>query len=419
VKPSEPPKASPDTFSKGGTRGHYEYWPHAAIHHGDSLQILPTIPSNSADSIVSDLPAGIGFMGKHWDRDRGGRDQWILWMQSIAVEAFRVAKPGAHALLWALPRTAHWTMTAFENAGWEIRDVVHHLFGTGFPKSVDVSKAIDKKAGAEREVIGESANSRDRAGDAISWDQGKPFLITAPATAEAKQWEGYGTGLKPAVEHWILLKKPFIGTIAANVLIHGTGAINIAACRVAANGEPTGASGGWGFTSTKGWNANNIRARRKFEMKTNQGRWPANLVLSPDERVMAGFPDTKGCSSLSTAMPEGRVFGGRRSQGAIYDDAGSAARYFNQFDDDEAIYIYAHKANKADRNGSRHPTVKSQKLMEWLVRLITPPGGTVLEPFAGSGSTGLAACTQGFSCILIEQELEYIEDCRKRLALWL
>jgi len=328
----------------------------ATIHHGDALEVLKTMPPNSAESVITDPPAGIFFMGKRWDNDKGGKKQWTAWLQQIASEALRVAKPGAYALVWALPRTSNRTADAWEDAGWEILNVVHHLFGQGFPKSKN---------------------------------------------------------LKPAVEHWILLRKPLIGSIASNVLIYGTGTLNIDACRAGTDIISTHNAPKGGFA---GGEPN--RGSDTSSYATHQGRWPANLVLTNAE-MLAGFPHTKGCSSPSSATPEGRIFRGRRSQGSIYDDAGSAARYFNQFDNDEAIYIYAQKANKADRNGSRHPTIKGQDLMKWLVRLITPPGGTVLDCFAGSGSTGLAACRQGFSCILIEKEREYIEDCRKRLAPWL
>jgi DNA modification methylase len=335
--------------------------PAAVIHHGDALKFLKTIPSNSIDSIVSDLPAGIGFMGKHWDGDRGGRDQWISWMQSIAVEALRVVKPGAHALVWALPRTSHWSMTAFENAGWEIRDVVHHLFGQGFPK---------------------------------------------------------GKNLKPAVEHWILLRKPLIGSIASNVLIYGTGQLNIDACRVPFAGR----DGAWGGLRTCNFGGGPNIAEHRSE-KHPLGRWPANLVLSNVEMI-DGFPHTKSAmgnpSTQRTDNAPVRFNGRAISTPGVNQcgDEGSAARYFNQFYD-EAMYVYAAKATKADRNGSRHPTVKGQDLMRHLVRLIMPKDGVMLDMFAGSGSSGLAACTEGYSCILIEQELEYYEDCLKRLASWL
>jgi hypothetical protein len=408
VSPTVPETA---TSSESGIRGPHKYSMRARIIHGDSLQILPTIPSDSVDSIVTDPPAGISFLNRTWDHDKGGRDHWIVWMQGIASECLRCAKPGAHALVWAFPRTSHWTTTAFENAGWEVHDVVHHIFGSGFPKSKSVSLCIDKLSGHPNRGHSVAHASRYRP-DGTLEPPGKNLPPYGAKTDESKQWTGWGTGLKPAVENWILFRKPLIGTIAKNVLRYGTGALNIDGCRVGTEIISTHHGPKGGFAGGEPG-----RGSDTSSYASHGGRWPANLVLSNADMLV--FPDTKGCSSPSAATPEGRIFGGARSQGSIYDDAGSAARYFNQFRDDGALYVYATKANKADRNGSRHPTIKGQMLMEWLVRLVTPRGGTVLDPFAGSGSTGLAACSQGFRSILVELEAESIEDCRKRLGLWL
>lgn len=181
---------------------------------GDCLEVLKTLKDNSVDSVVTDPPAGIGFMGKSWDSDKGGKSQWIAWLTEVMSEVKRVLKPGAHGLIWALPRTSHWTAHAIEDAGFEIRDVITHVFGTGFPKSLDVSKAIDKAAGAEREVVGANPNKREAhvvGGRGFDKDLGgeklESMVITSPSTNEAKQWQGYGTALKPASEHWILVRK--------------------------------------------------------------------------------------------------------------------------------------------------------------------------------------------------------------------
>ena len=183
------------------------------LYNGDCLDYLKTHPDNMFDSIVTDPPAGIAFMGKDWDKDKGGRDAWIAWMTEIAEECLRVLKPGAHALVWALPRTSHWTATAWEDAGFEVRDRVSHLFGSGFPKSHNISKAIDKMAGAEREVIGINQNVKGRTIREIETlnvgaGAGNDTSITAPATPEAQQWDGWGTALKPCMEDWWLLRKP-------------------------------------------------------------------------------------------------------------------------------------------------------------------------------------------------------------------
>lgn len=171
--------------------------------HGDALEVLRTLPDNSVDAIVTDPPGGISFMGREWDSDKGGRDNWIAAFAEIARECLRVVKPGAHALVWAIPRTSHWTATAWENGGWEVRDRVAHVFGSGFPKSHDVSKAIDKAAGAEREVVGVTTGARN--GNGTNNDYGTyqsaqdgNYPITAPATDDAKRWQGWGSALKPA-----------------------------------------------------------------------------------------------------------------------------------------------------------------------------------------------------------------------------
>ncbi len=183
---------------------------------GDCLVEMKALESNSIDALITDPPAGIAFMNKEWDKDKGGRNQWIAWFEEIMEECYRVLKPGAHGLVWALPRTSHWTATALENAGFEVRDVVNHIFGSGFPKSLDVSKAIDKAAGAKREVIGvdPQAARRNKTVSKFASTYGEikdtdSCPVTAPATPEAKQWEGFGTALKPSVEIWLLVAKPF------------------------------------------------------------------------------------------------------------------------------------------------------------------------------------------------------------------
>lgn len=260
----------------------------ATVHHGDCLQVMREMAARGevVQAIVCDPPAGISFMGRAWDGDRGGRDAWIAWMAEVAAAALALVPPGGHALVWALPRTSHWTATAWENAGWEVRDRVAHLFGTGFPKSLDVGKAIDRAAGAEREVIGRYESPEGTTGAASRADEYgfglgdmAKRLVTAPATDAARQWAGWGTALKPACEDWWLLRRPLTGTVAETVQRHGTGAINVDACRV-------GTEGG----TTRGANASNAGKPRNvlhggnFGIEQlNAGRWPANVTWSKDE----------------------------------------------------------------------------------------------------------------------------------------
>lgn len=489
--------------------------------HGDCLEVLRALEDNSLDALITDPPAGISFMGKDWDSNKGGRDNWIAWMTEVMRECLRVLKPGAHGFVWAIPRTSHWTATALENAGFDVRDVVTHLFGSGFPKSLDISKAIDKAAGAEREVVGlenpyadgkirratgniSNANDNVKFASEYKLEDGMR-AIKAPATEAAKQWQGWGTALKPASEHWILVRKKDIvdpceeialsvipsttltlhglkeaedllvrmladssepqearekilqlgravngldttamsllaksvdsidlsivsswknisdadlekvktfitsmvtkriteskisncspsqstpndttlapssehyilirkpcseKTVAANVLKHGTGGINIDGCRI------EGAS--WSRDRTKEKSDKSETFENGFknilQQSNPQGRFPANLIL-----------DEVAAESL-----------------------GVNARYF-----------YCAKASKRERgDGNTHPTVKSIKLMTYLCRMITPPNGTVLDPFMGSGSTGVAAVKEGFKFVGIEQSSEYLEIAKRRI----
>lgn len=275
--------------------------------HGEALQKLKEIPAESVDAMVTDPPAGISFMGKAWDGDKGGRKQWISWMSELLTEASRVLKPGAHALVWALPRTSHWTATALEDAGFEIRDVVLHLFGSGFPKSLDVGKAMDKAVNAEREIVGKAENfgaSKLEDGKNAFGDYEGKWNITAPATDSAKQWDGWGTALKPASEHWILARKPLSEpTVAANVLKWGTGGINIDKSRIGISHADSQAmkrvntpnsgrmKSGGGLQGSKTFSRSNPTGA----LDTTKGRWPANVTLS----------HTKNCQLVGTYATKG------------------------------------------------------------------------------------------------------------------
>jgi hypothetical protein len=367
---------------------------------GDCLEQLKTLEENSIDSLVTDPPAGISFMGKDWDDG----ENFIPSMTAAFTECLRVLKPGAHGLVWALPRTSHWTATALEYAGFEIRDVVTHLFGSGFPKSLDISKAIDKAAGVERKVIGKYQSPEGTSGESKGalFNGGGLVDITSPATDEAKQWQGWGTALKPASEHWILVRKPLSEkTVAKNVLKHGTGGINIDASRISvAKDDPNHrvpSQGNAGANSIFGVGGHDGNLKP-------QGRFPANLVL--DEVAAEMLDEQSGkCSGsrphvYKNSQPrEGRlIFGG-------YADSGGASRFF-----------YVAKASKKDRGeDNKHPTVKSTKLMEYLIKLVTPPNGVVLDPFMGSGSTGKAAVGLGFKFIGIEKNEEYFEIAKRRI----
>jgi site-specific DNA-methyltransferase (adenine-specific) len=333
------------------------------LHLGDCLDVLRAMPDCSVDSVVTDPPYGLKFMGKAWDYDVPSVEIW--------AECLRVLKPGGHLLAFAGTRTQHRMACRIEDAGFEIRDMLAWVYGSGFPKSLDVSKAIDRAAGAEREVVGQCKRTGKEAGTygAMAGDN----LLTAPATPEAQQWSGWGTALKPSWECVTMARKPLAGTVAANVLEHGTGALNVDGCRVEGTVPCTtqgqSASAGMIYGSDQ-------RELRRFEPNTS-GRWPANLIHDGSEEVVRLFPT---------------------------DTEGSAARYF-----------YTAKASRAERRGITHPTVKPLDLMAYLCRLVTPPGGIVLDPFAGSGTTLEAAVGEGFQAIGIERDPENFAMAEHRM----
>lgn len=400
------------------------------ILHGDSLEVLKSLDSNSIDSLVTDPPAGISFMGKEWDSHKGGREEWINWLSQIMKEALRVLKPGAHGLVWSLPRTSHWTATALELAGFEVRDCISHLFGSGFPKSHDISKGIDKMKGAEREIVGyEKYSAPDIRGN--SYDQAHVsnrerlgVSITKAKTAEAKQWEGWGTALKPAAELWWLVRKPLSEkTVAQNVLKWGVGGINIDGCRVGLGNEKPPRGSGKINDLTKNTYGNNWKKDGGNETSL-LGRFPANLVFSHtpycteeqcDLECAIKMLDEQSGISRSDSPKRKPKYGGHKNvyvggelkkniTAAFYTDIGGASRFF-----------YCAKVSSSERGDSNHPTMKSIKLMSYLCRLVTPPNGIVLDPFMGSGSTGLAAQKEGFRFIGIEKEKEYFEIAEKRI----
>ena len=423
------------------------------VVHGDALSVLRTLPENSIDAICCDPPAGISFMGKAFDSNRGGRNHWIAWLAEIMREALRCLKPGGHALIWALPRTSHWTAFALEEAGFEIRDCMYHIFGSGFPKSTAIDKQIDKHFKAEREVIGVKRSGIGRHGrtdEEVFHGSAPEYLkqvdITKPATPEAEQYAGYGSALKPAVEQWILCRKPLSEkSLAANVLKWGVGGLAIDKCRVGNDtsrgdryhGKPPNIKGE--DSSTYGIGLHKLHE----EWSAPQGRWPSHLLLShsvfcTDDACFDGCPIAemdrqsgvrKSVRSFRGEHADMRGDNYNRSNGARqegtntergYDDQGGASRYFQQFTPD-VPFLYCGKASKRDRssNGAvenTHPTVKNTSLISYLSKLICPENGVILDMFAGSGTLGVCAIQNGFHYILIEQEREYADIARARIA---
>lgn len=336
------------------------------LHLGDCVEILRAMPGGSVDACVTDPPYGLGFMGKAWDCDVPGAD--------FAAELFRVLKPGAHACLFGGTRTFHRLTAALEDAGFDVRDVLSWLYGTGFPKSLDVAKHDGCAA-----------------------------------------WEGWGTALKPAWEPVILVRKPLIGTVAENVLAHGTGGLNIDATRIEGAKPATtrGAGGGNGRYDP-------IGAQGRVE-DDGRGRWPANVVLdeAAAELLDAQAGDAGGgfgrrgssarrrdCYSASDKTAS-KAFSRRNLTGEVvgYGDSGGASRFF-----------YVAKPGREERgDGNTHPTVKPVELMRWLVRLVTPQGGVVIDPFMGSGTTGIAVHAEHAAFVGVEREPEYFEIARRRV----
>ena len=406
---------------------------------GDCRERLKELPDCSVDSIVTDPPYELGFMGKSWDASGVAYDV-ELWQ-----ECLRVLKHGGHLLSFGGSRTYHRMACAIEDAGFQIRDQIMWVYGSGFPKSLNISKAIDKAAGAERKVVGLGHGGTGLGLMDKSSTIGGDFLITTPATAEAKEWDGWGTALKPAHEPIVLARKPLVGTVANNVLKHGVGGINIDGCRVETDDFSdmttetfSGKKKGLGT-----WNADDkgifdAGRRGGWIDGVPSGRFPANFIHDGSKEVLELFPDTKGGTWNTTKGArhfnnDGEPTGYATSKSDS--STGSAARFF-----------YCAKASKKDRNegldefpdqlgcsleggndkrnGDRsqlqptknhHPTVKPTDLMRYLCRLITPSNGTVLDPFTGSGSTGKAAVLEGFNFIGVEQSEEYIAIAKARI----
>lgn len=503
----------------------------ACIFAGDSAGLGEYLPENSVDALVFDPPSAISFMGQEWDDDRGGFDGWTRWLAGVLAPAYRALKPGGHGLCWALPRTSHWAARAVELAGFEIRDVHHdavavddlvaafadtlddaqraafarvfegaaapifyQIFGQGFPKSLDISKAIDQHLGAERPVVGhvdQACGVFAHSGGGTPQDIHKyaSRAVTAAGSVEAARWEGFGTALKPAIEHWILFRKPLDGTYAHNVLTHGTGALNIDACRIGTDTVGWG-GGGRGAEDAGTFNADTCGLGAGAP-RPQVGRWPAHLSLTHADGCEPVGTSTEAVAKYETVAPADRDGNGTnfamgkqtagapaavardvyrcapgcpvaeldaqsgvlRSPGNVNTtqqaarseqfskgqepkrkrkatdlnkgDKGGASRFFytpkasrSEKDrgldhlrattggeatgrEDGSAGVSNPRAGAGRTGGAKnsHPCVKSISLMEWLLKLVTPPGGTVLDPFAGSGTTGVAAIRLGMSFI--------------------
>jgi len=374
------------------------------IIHGDCFNILKDIPDSSIDLILTDPPYGLKFMGKDWDHGVPGVQFW--------EQALRVAKPGAHLMAFGGTRTFHRLAVAIEDAGWEIRDTLMWVYGSGFPKSLDVSKAIDKAAGAKREVVGQrDTKVGGKEQHAFNSSLEKFINITAPATPEAKQWEGWGTALKPAWEPIILARKPLIGTIAENVLRYGTGAINVDGCRVEIDQKDNIFQKN-PHTQNKGKDSSSwvTSGSDGASYSIPEGRWPANLIHDGSDEVVGLFPYQKSGKVKPHIIKHDKIVvdfnrGLTEKTGYFPSSEGSAARFF-----------YCAKASRKERGeGNTHPTVKPLALMKYLITLGLPPGGVVLDPFCGSGTTALACKELGRNYICIEKELEYYQIACNRL----
>ena len=469
---------------------------------GDCLEVLKTIPDNSVDSVVTDPPYGIGFMNKEWDNPqkhqelieretnrslerfeegkspvKGGfskgvqpglpiggakEGKWFQdWCELWARECYRILKPGGHALSFSAPRTYHRMATAFEDSGFQIRDQLMWVFGQGFPKSLNIGKAIDKIEGNEREVVGETKAGKTALGQNSGWNQHEN-RTEIEVTKGNSEWEGWGTALKPAHEPIVMARKPLSEkSIAENVLKHGTGGINIDGSRIeTSESEKVKTEGHIRKGNVIGDERTSVAAGQfgdgAFVAGTDltNGRFPANIIF--DEEAGQLLDEQSGVKQYNKNREDnGTYLGGHRKEyvgtenneiekkikGQFFNDKGGASRFF-----------YCPKAAKSDRNegldefekkksgigstyagnqktsnisgnpdrqtdpkANHHPTVKPVDLMRYLINLITPPNGTILDPFMGSGSTGKAAIRCGVNFIGIEKEQEYMDIASARI----
>lgn len=399
---------------------YYEDGSGITIYHGDCREVLRAFAADRFATVITDPPYHLatnrhgktGFMGKAWD---GGE---VAFLPETWAEVMRVCRPGAMLLAFGGTRTFHRLTCAIEDAGWEIRDCLSWLYGSGFPKSLDISKAIDKAAGAEREVLSEGkpvkrmipGADQDRTG---SWlkDNGRVFVPqeTAPATADAELWKGWGTALKPAWEPIIVAMKPTEGTFAENAIAHGVAGINIEASRIPANGDNL--DGGRTFLAwRKKEGRTDVPEFNKRELPS--GRWPANVLL--DEAAAEILDEQSGeCKSGAAVSGNEPSQTGVNAYGVYgrvaftpHNDSGGASRFF-----------YTAKASRSDRgHGNDHPTVKPTDLIKYLCKLTdTPTHGEILDPFGGSMTTLVAAQEYGRPAVAIDIEASHCQIGVERL----
>lgn len=378
------------------------------IKLGDCLEVLKTLPDNSIDSIVTDPPYGLKFCGEKWDKGVPSVDCW--------KECLRVLKPGGYLLAFAGTRTQHLMCSNIENAGFEIRDMIAWVYGEGFPKGENIAIAIDKKKGLQED---RAHNFNVASQNAKKWEgkdplagrdnslrcDSKNFVPYEPKCEESRKWNGWNTALKPAFEPITMARKPFPrkSTCVQNVLEYGTGAINIDECRVPVNnGEKTGWNGNANPGSYCGYSGRDGKAY----LQRVGGRYPANFIHDGSHEVLDLFPSSQSSAAIRHNNGQQRLFDGLNAcDGFGFADEGNNSRFF-----------YCAKASAKERGEyNKHTTVKPVALMQYLTRLVTQKGGTVLDPFLGSGTTAMACVKEGFKCIGIEKNPEYYEIAKKRV----
>lgn len=370
-----------------------------ALFQGDARNLRSVIGANTVDALVTDPPSGIGFMSRGWDSDKGGRDKWVTWLMETMLPTYDALKPGAHGLVWSIPRTSHWTAYALEDAGFEIRNRVSHLFMTGFPKSRDLARDVDMRLCT---LVGRHYDKN------LPRRNRRPDDHLCPAHPARERYVGRRTALKEALEDWWLVRKPIEGTLAANVLKHDTGGLNIDACRI-------GSTGGTRSLGTEPNLKNEVygvgMGGLEIDPDAELGRWPSHLVV--DEGVEIN--DIADPAIYFYVPKPSRT---ERDLGLDHLPIVSGGAATGREDGDHGLNSPRAGAGRNGGGRNIHPTPKSVALMRWLCKLITPPGGLVLDVFAGSGTTGVAALAEGLEFLGVERggdAGEYMPIIRGRL----